>query len=354
MRGIMKITVENFRSFRNKTTIDFKPLTIFLGANSVGKSSFIRIYPLIKQTLARRRSEPILWYGDLVDFGSFLETKNFGSKKDEIFFEFSFNSTNYYSGFTRTTFNRSSEKIKINCQIYIKEKYISKIIYKIYDHEIKLLFNEKNEVNNIIINGVGYIDDGIRSVPTIELLPNIDFRIEQYYESRDFSRGRHFHIDRLNIRNLKYLKTIMHKSTTIETILTYLSKIRLDSKENMLKKIQMEKLTLTFSKNLNQMNLDNEIIQNIINNYLFDRLGLFNELINDEIRNNFVNIRYLEPVRASAQRYYRKVGLQVDEIDSTGENLPMFLASITRKERKNYEEWIENKFNFKILSEQHQ
>jgi AAA15 family ATPase/GTPase len=51
--------------------IELKPITILVGKNSSGKSSFLRAFPLLPQSLMTRTSSPILWYGDFVDFGSF-------------------------------------------------------------------------------------------------------------------------------------------------------------------------------------------------------------------------------------------------------------------------------------------
>ena len=37
----MKIKIKNFRSFRDMDYIDIKPITILIGRNSSGKSSFL-------------------------------------------------------------------------------------------------------------------------------------------------------------------------------------------------------------------------------------------------------------------------------------------------------------------------
>lgn len=69
-----KISVKNYRSILDSGNIDICPLTVVVGKNSAGKSSFIRLFPLLKQTLERKISDPLLWYGDYVDFGDFQHT----------------------------------------------------------------------------------------------------------------------------------------------------------------------------------------------------------------------------------------------------------------------------------------
>ena len=66
------IRIRNLRSLTDTEDIQIKPLTILVGKNSSGKSTFLRFFPLMKQTLSTKKNEPILWYSkENVDFGSF-------------------------------------------------------------------------------------------------------------------------------------------------------------------------------------------------------------------------------------------------------------------------------------------
>ena len=71
---MLKLGLKNFRLLRAVEPIDIKPITMLLGRNSSGKSSFLRTLPLLKQSILIRSSAPVLWYGDLVDFGNFQTT----------------------------------------------------------------------------------------------------------------------------------------------------------------------------------------------------------------------------------------------------------------------------------------
>ena len=79
--GIQSIGVKNFRSLKNLNPIEIKPMTILVGKNSCGKSSFLRILPLLKQSVERHVEDPIAFYGDYVDFGDFKTALNNHSKK---------------------------------------------------------------------------------------------------------------------------------------------------------------------------------------------------------------------------------------------------------------------------------
>ena len=87
-----KIRIKNIRSLNDTGSVPLAPITLLVGENSSGKSTFLRTFPLIKQSISKKTDGPILWAGDVddyVDFGSFKETVTAGSNaKMEIEFQF--------------------------------------------------------------------------------------------------------------------------------------------------------------------------------------------------------------------------------------------------------------------------
>ena len=53
------LRLKNYRCFTDTGDIDFRPINFLVGSNSSGKSSFIKMFPLIKQSVGikRNRSE---------------------------------------------------------------------------------------------------------------------------------------------------------------------------------------------------------------------------------------------------------------------------------------------------------
>ena len=51
---IRSISFQNYRSFKTKQTIDIKPITILVGPNSSGKSSILKLFGLLKQSVINR------------------------------------------------------------------------------------------------------------------------------------------------------------------------------------------------------------------------------------------------------------------------------------------------------------
>lgn len=74
---ITHIRIQNLRSLLDTGFIEIKPLTILLGANSSGKSTFLRSFPLFTQSVSKSLREPISWFDDAyVDFGDYDTAKS--------------------------------------------------------------------------------------------------------------------------------------------------------------------------------------------------------------------------------------------------------------------------------------
>ena len=94
---VKEIQIKNFRSLKDTGMQTLSPITLLVGENSSGKSTFLRAFPLLKQSISKRTSGPILWAGDVddyVDFGSFEETVT-NDKSDTIVFRFKFDMTGF-------------------------------------------------------------------------------------------------------------------------------------------------------------------------------------------------------------------------------------------------------------------
>ena len=86
---ITNVRLQNYKAFRD-VDIDIKPVTILLGANSVGKSSIIQFFSLLKQTAVNSlitESAPLKTYGYYANMG--LVDNLFHNKNTEIPFSFS-------------------------------------------------------------------------------------------------------------------------------------------------------------------------------------------------------------------------------------------------------------------------
>lgn len=85
---ITKWKVFNFKSIREETELTFGPLTIFAGANSSGKSTFIQSILLVAQTLANKvSSRSVVLNGTFTSLGQFDDLKSNDGSSDQIVIE---------------------------------------------------------------------------------------------------------------------------------------------------------------------------------------------------------------------------------------------------------------------------
>lgn len=83
----MEVRWKNFKGFKDTNWIKIKPITIILGSNNCGKTSFLAPFLLMNQTInSRDRQSPLILKGDIYDGGNFQEiVKDYDIEK-EIFF----------------------------------------------------------------------------------------------------------------------------------------------------------------------------------------------------------------------------------------------------------------------------
>ncbi len=86
---LCELGVDNLRALRMEQPVELRRLTLLAGRNGIGKSTFARVFPLLRQSAGRRKREPLLWWErDEVDFGGFDEALRRGA--EEISFTFRF------------------------------------------------------------------------------------------------------------------------------------------------------------------------------------------------------------------------------------------------------------------------
>ena len=201
------ISVKNFRSIKESGNIEFPKLTLLLGENSIGKSSFLRMFPLLKQSISHSRTEPILWYTpDYVDFGSYNETRSHGTKGSsgiEFDFELEFNKNfltqvDQLGRFINTLF-RSKLENEDDFELYTSLKK---------DNEIQEYFNKYNpsKKNNDISLNVAIKVFSKSVTYTISVLDH-NVSIKHHFNENDAHKDV-VTIDKVNIGNYFNFKLI--------------------------------------------------------------------------------------------------------------------------------------------------
>lgn len=92
-------SIENIKSFKDKTEIEIKPITILVGKNSCGKSSLIRFPVVLAQTTTGVNRLPLQFYGNLIDYGTFDDVV-YSHKGNEISYSVKYDFSMSYITYT--------------------------------------------------------------------------------------------------------------------------------------------------------------------------------------------------------------------------------------------------------------
>jgi predicted ATPase len=364
------IRVERLRCLANTGDIQLKPITVLLGQNSSGKSTFLRILPLLKQSVESRTTGPILWSGRLVDFGNFDDAHQTGSE-DNIAFSFNFKLDSRNFAYTRDhlyLFLSEESRIVTTLDIVLtlqvsehKKKETtrtSRIFFQLEDSKIQLDFGEDEYLTDFSVNSFNVLSLGSKYVSRkfdrSSLLPTItESEHKKEYEFEKSSSLSRFIRSRSRFRALfqaliDKTKETAHHATKLETIIQMALSFGLGNSENMLKDIQENGFASKYWKSKTKnWTIETKDFQELRDLIIANAIPFIIEKCDDTRANYSNNISYIGPVRATAERYYRTQDLAVDEVDYQGNNLAMFLRNLTDLEMKGFSDWTLDNFGFK-------
>ena len=334
------IKIENLRSLKNTNEINLKRLNILLGKNSIGKSSFLRSFILLKQSLLEKVDSPLLWYHEMgVDFGSFDDAV-IHDGSDYISFTFKLNPLmlNYFFNEHKAKKNIESNTI---VKIFIEKNdnsinnRVSKFELELYSNKIICEIKKDKTIDKIIINDTNifeYFSDIKLQVvedyvsvfmdqKTEGILPFIN--IEKVTNTKN-------KIDRLNIFKANLLN--------LNSIKSYIKKISNDdfkdlySKDNYLlySSHLLNRYYDIYNDKVNLKNIDESKFKSLI---LLLNLNEIINRVNIELLKIFNNLYYIGPYRAKGERYYR-IQQKVDlKFDADGRNIPNYLINLERNNK---------------------
>lgn len=350
---INSIGVDNFRSLCDINDIEIKPMTVLLGKNSCGKSSFLRILPMLKQSISRRTRGTIALFGDLVDFGEFETVKNDSENNKKDYIEFSFKGK--INKDTEVSSLRIREKKRISLEEYKLEIKIKKYTEEdfLYISDLKFTYNDNVALLSLDVKNNSLTKFEINNVSFLKILNNLKFGYyifssflpEFYIEYENGSFFGNPATESLNKVFSKHFNDIFTEFQIARIVreLEYEDKNDLKNKiTNILELDELDEKILSFERKLEA---------NSIANKIFDALEFKNfmnvyQILEEELRNTFLNICYSKPLRANTERFYRNQPLTVNEVDPDGSNLVQFYSTMSSKLKNNFHQWMDENFDF--------
>lgn len=351
------IRIENLRSLADTGFIELKPITLLLGENNSGKSTFLRTFPLLRQSVEVNTAGPILWYGQLVDFGSFEEVLNRAAKKREIAFHFRLRipakpkESGRYVGWANLSI---LEELTLHLTLKMGEEEgwtrLNECVLSFADHTIRLQFKE-GKVTQFLVNGRDFSDIGYFDIsPDTQLVPSLSERtlVDTNITYQRVLRENRAFVKRLASEIAQHLNE--SNGQHIFRIIDIIDTCGVGHSSSMLKEMQSNSLLVSLSnKQITSWSTSSQdfhaLRDLLIANKISDLLAAIDRYMVDFAKNS----DYIPPIRAFAKRYYRLQDIAVDEVDVQADNLAIFLLNLSQHEHDALAEWMKQYFGFTPL-----
>ena len=352
---MIKLRIRNLRSFEDTGQIELRPLTLLVGKNSSGKSTLLRVFPLLRQSVEVDTAGPLLWYGKYVDFGSFVEAVRSGTES-EVVFEFSFKVDKIRR---RWTPGRTHKPVDLQVSLTLfgdaTTTTASKLDLSLFDHRVSLSFGKGNEINEFRVNDLDVLSvaGGYRShqgnglFPVVWPIPKSGASGADRWEARGID-------GRLINQLLIHLRPFFHGRTGTTKRTQVALQLDIGSSEAMLKHLKTNafKTSRHFQAQTAHLTTESPSFQRIRDHVIGKDLPTLLLDANDALSQIFRSVSYTAPLRAATERYYRAQGLAVEEIDPRGANLAMYLSQLPPSEKQALDEWTSKHLGISIVVSQ--
>lgn len=352
MAQLTAIGIRKLRSLYDISPLELRPITILLGKNSAGKSTFARLFPLMRQSVERRKRSPILWFGDLVDFGSLKHAITRGSEELELVLQLNFSDgdTKRRKKTTGSTLRelyarRAQNEIHIDSvkvSLALRNDpesdsaYASQVRIEVGGMTVIITINADKLVAKITINGQE-LEQGNTIIGTTQgqILPGFIFVKEDPENPDEFISTRNPWLKKI----LSLIAEKVHGNTSHETISDIANQLVLTSKINLVEVIKKIPGPAGWESMKTGLTENSGFVRRLASTLLAANLDPLVDLLDEALAQVFTGVRYLKPLRATAERYYRRLDLAVSEIDPEGRNFPMFLDSLSKRELASFRAW---------------
>lgn len=288
------VGLENYKCFKNNTSLDIAPLTVLCGVNSSGKSSLIKSILMLKQTASGRTQDPsVILSGDYVDCGTFADVINDGDK-------------------TRKEFVITNSFQIHNHKLEIIGKYIRKQDAKAFNELRRMYSNVKGEIK--------YFKFDLKLV-----VKELDDTINEFakYISNNFIQSYRIDISAVDTKGekIKTCKGYIFFENNEDEEKHKLSWNNIPGFSKAKKSFQNYKCTCTFNglalTNIFAYDMPNDVKSVVPNILAISRI----------IMAQYDGIHYIAPLRNVPERTYI-IKKNVTSVGISGEDTPILLAKL--------------------------
>lgn len=324
---LRSIRLKNFRSLRDTGEVELRPIVLLVGANSSGKSSFLRFFPLLKQTANANSHSPLLWYRDNadVDFEDFRNAHYRGAMEPWIEISATENSS-YPVDFTS----------RVACGPDGRS-YVQHFAISCYGDTLEITAKADLSLETLKLNG--------RELEAVRehLVPRLAgvLRLEGTA------------LQELGVKLLtQKIAERVHGRTGDDKLATIAASINHGPSAHVLAMMgEPHGGDRWWQENVASLSEDSAYVQEIKELAFLRDVAHYMGGMEAVLTVYAQGIRYLGPFRQRPQRFYRRTELATDEIDRDGSNLAMFLDSLSRIDSEAFSSWLRQHFGFGVHTE---
>ena len=334
------IRIRNLRSIVDSGDIQLSRINILLGRNSSGKSSFLRLFPLLKETSRHELRGPILWFDENYDFGDFSNTlsRHAEGDRDTITIEFTWTQDyrSHHGYYISPDDNEKNKKEKITVEIGISKhgdkNFFKKIRINSTNNDLVFENESPSKPIKLRVNGRDVQNGSFKwNYGSTGILPHLT-QEEGVIPAKIINNA---------LQNIYNDKNIRFEDFYIV--------MRLDSlDDDSVWKIFKDNIGKGKDRKLIHNYKKSEDYRKIIDLMIWTYLSRYISYIDDEMSNYFNHTYYVTPLRYNFLRYMRNRDLAVEYVESTGKNVMEYILSLNDDERASYIDYISKTLEIEI------
>lgn len=376
MATVDALQIKNLRSLVDTGWIEQKPITILVGKNSAGKSTFARVFPLIKQSVGERKQSPILWFGQYVDFGQFSVAVHNKTPDAEVSFGFKLTVSpleiernnrdprfglEEFKSVARKPFTVEVETFLVKgSDLVSSDTEAKKLIIKILGFSVNINFKNKSVIESLVIDDleVWREKDGIffSHITFNSAIPKMNFYREKKASNEIESaiKGQTYLEDYspFGLPLIKEIKRRVHGNILDDKVEKIASRLIFSDDHHFYDNALSAGANYqSWLDSMRTSSNDPKSLRTLQRCVLCAKLPELLQLIDSTLSAHFSAVQYIEPLRATAQRYYRKQDLAIGEIDSKGSNVAQFLQGLPTLQKQEFDEVTRRLFGFSVKAQ---
>ena len=330
---MISLAVENVRSISTMPLVPLRPLTIVVGKNSVGKSSFVRWLPLMAQSLDAPGSTPILWSRrdrKLVDYGSFRETLCRRAAVEELGFRLQ-----------DCLSDGTVYEVRFLYRVHERATYLSRCVAQVGDVRLDLRLSVDGKPSQILINEISVTElggaDWTWEGSPSSLVPRVS---AVSADRRSVSPGAKRRVEHLTGVKKGKMDVWRREKIAEEAHGWTTAALRQSL-------MQHWAGTETWKAHLHTIPATDRRLKEMLPFFALRHLRSLLDTVDERLREDLTDLVYVAPFRAEPLRSERSPEPS-STLDSRGEALVSFMEGLSEEHRQSLSDWLRDSLGFSL------